>query len=181
MIPYLRAFAGSLAGRNDGDDLAQDALARAWKARSAYEPGTNLKAWVFTILRNQFLSDKRRSWRNQPLDPQVAENTLVASDDASCSEELLDLRNALQLLPDEQRETLILVSAAGLGYLEVAKICGCAEGTVKSRVHRARHALADILATQSKSHRLRSSVCASEAFSDIMREAANVQRQLEAA
>ncbi len=83
-----------------------------------------MKAWAFTILRNQFLSGKRREWRSQPLDQTVAENTLVANDDRSCAEELLDVRNAMQMLPLDQREALILVAAAGLTYDETARIVG---------------------------------------------------------
>ena len=85
---------------------------KAWKSRATYQPGTNLKAWVFTILRNKFISNKRRDWRSQPLDPGVAESTLVVHDDPSTREELLDVRNAMRLLPDVQREALILVEWA---------------------------------------------------------------------
>ena len=121
LIPHLRAFAYSMARRSIADDLAQEAMLKAWKSRATYKRGTNLKAWTFTILRNLFLSDARRSWRTQPLDPVVAENTLVANDDPFPSEELLDVRNAMQLLPDDQREALILVGPAGLSYEEVSR------------------------------------------------------------
>jgi RNA polymerase sigma-70 factor (ECF subfamily) len=169
LIPHLRAFAHSLCGdRALADDLAQDAMLRAWKSRDAYQAGTNMKAWTFTILRNQFYSDKRRSWRRQPLDPEVAEATLVASDDSSDAIELLSLRNSLKRLPDDQREVLILVGAGGLPYDEVAEICGCAVGTVKSRVNRARAALADIIATNETSYNSDDAIQASEAFEDLM-------------
>ena len=148
LIPHLRAFARNLCNdATQADDLAQETLLRAWKARESYQEGTNLKAWAFTILRNTFYSEKRRSWRRQPLDPEVAEATLVANDDASASMELLALRNAMNRLPDDQREALILVGAGGMPYEEVAEICGCAVGTIKSRVNRARNALAVILET----------------------------------
>src|SRR5687768_16969419 len=79
LIPHMRAFARGLCGdMTAAEDLAQEALARAWSARASYQPGTNLKGWVFTILRNQFYSDKRRSWRDIPLDQEKAERTLVA-------------------------------------------------------------------------------------------------------
>ena len=73
-IPHMRAFARSLCGDpTQADDLVQDALANAWRGRARYAPGTNLKAWLFMIVRNQFYSDKRRSWRQIPLDPETAE------------------------------------------------------------------------------------------------------------
>jgi RNA polymerase sigma-70 factor (ECF subfamily) len=147
VIPQMRAFARTLC-RNlaEADDLAQEALAKAWANRSSYQPGTNLKAWVFTILRNQFFSDKRRSWRQQPLDQEVAERTLMAISNPDATLELDDVRRALAMLPDEQREALILIGVAGLPYEEASQICGCAEGTIKSRVSRARVRLAQILA-----------------------------------
>lgn len=156
------------------DDLAQDALAKSWKSRALYQPGTNLKAWVFTIMRNSFFSDQRRSWRIAPLDPTVAENTMVANDDPTWSEELLDVRNAMQLLPVEQREALILVGPAGLSYEETANICGCAIGTVKSRVSRARVNLLAILEGRGAGQRMQSDIPASGAFNDIMAQATSL-------
>ena len=96
-------------------------MVKAWRARASYEPGSNFKAWVFTILRNQHTSLARRAWRSQPLDPGVAESTLMASDDPMASEELLDVRSAMLLLPFEQRQALALVGAAGLSYKEQRK------------------------------------------------------------
>lgn len=146
VIPHLRAFARSLCkDPTQADDLAQEALAKAWKARDTFEPGTSLKAWTFMILRNQFYSEKRRSWRSAPLDAEVAENTLLANDNPTAPMELLELRAALNKLPDDQREALILIGAGGLSYEEVSEICGCAIGTIKSRVSRARDRLAAII------------------------------------
>jgi RNA polymerase sigma-70 factor, ECF subfamily len=181
IIPDVRAFARSLAGRSDSDDLAQEAVVKAWKSRASYVPGSNLKAWLFTILRNVFVSDKRRAWRSQPLDPVDAENMLVANDDVSASEELLDVRNAMQRLPIDQREALILAGPAGLSYEEIAGICGCAVGTVKSRVSRARTALAVLLEEKTFGRRERTEISASQAFEDIMQNAASVRRRLELA
>ena len=142
LIPHLRAFARMIArDPTEADDLAQEALAKAWQARASFTPGTNLKAWAFMILRNQFYSDKRRAWRNVELDQEAAERTLVANDDPSASLELNELRMAMAALPTDQREALILIGAAGLSYEEAAEICQCAVGTVKSRVSRARQAL----------------------------------------
>ena len=148
IIPQLRAFARSLCrDATEAEDLAQEAVARAWVNRARFEMGTNIKAWAFMILRNQFYSDKRRSWRNVPLDPDVAAQTLVAVDSPSGNLEIDELRRALSMIPDEQREALILIGAGGLSYEEASEICGVAIGTMKSRVSRARDRLALIYAT----------------------------------
>ena len=144
--PHLRAFARTLAGdAASADDLAQDAMLKAWDARASYQMGTNMKAWTFMILRNQFYSEKRRSWRQTQLDQEAAERTLVAVDDPQAPIALDELRLGLAMLPAEQREALVLVGAGGFAYEEAAEICGCAVGTVKSRVSRARKALAVVL------------------------------------
>ncbi|PVM82947.1 sigma-70 family RNA polymerase sigma factor [Caulobacter endophyticus] len=149
VVPRLRAFARSLAGdAHAADDLVQDTLLKAWNARESYVVGTNMKAWAFMILRNQFYSGKRRSWRLLELDQETAERTLVAADDAHAVLDLDDLRRGLALLPEEQREALILVGAGGLSYDEAATITGVVVGTVKSRVSRARASLARILEEQ---------------------------------
>jgi len=146
LIPQMRAFARSLCrDAVAADDLAQDALLKAWNNRASYQPGTNMKAWTFMILRNQFYSDKRRSWRSSQLDPEVAERTLEAASNPIASLELDEVRRALACLPDDQREALILIGAGGLSYEEVSEICGCAIGTIKSRVSRARDRLAAII------------------------------------
>ncbi|HQR90865.1 MAG: RNA polymerase subunit sigma-70 [Caulobacter sp. 12-67-6] len=146
LIPHLRAFARTLTGDpTAADDLAQDAMMKAWDARASFQLGTNMKAWTFMILRNQFYSEKRRSWRQSQLDQEAAERTLVAVDDPEAPVALDELRMSLGMLPAEQREALILVGAGGFAYEEAAVICGCAVGTVKSRVSRARRALQAIL------------------------------------
>jgi RNA polymerase sigma-70 factor, ECF subfamily len=146
LIPHLRAFARTLAGDPaSADDLAQDAMMKAWDARASYQMGTNMKAWTFMILRNQFYSEKRRSWRQTQLDQEAAERTLIAADDPESPVALDELRLSIGMLPAEQREALILVGAGGFAYEEAAAICGCAVGTVKSRVSRARKALQAIL------------------------------------
>src|SRR5579864_657938 len=146
LIPHLRAFARTLCGDPAAaDDLAQDAMMKAWDARASFQMGTNMKAWTFMILRNQFYSEKRRSWRQTQLDQEAAERTLVAVDDPESPVLLDELRLGLAMLPPEQREALILVGAGGFAYEEAAEICGCAVGTVKSRVSRARRALQLIL------------------------------------
>ena len=169
LIPHLRAFARTLAGdAAAADDLAQDAMMKAWDARSSFQPGTNMKAWTFMILRNQFYSEKRRSWRSTQLDQEAAERTLVATDDPSSPLALDELRQALGALPDEQREALILVGAGGFAYEEAAEICRCAVGTVKSRVSRARRALHGILESGGY---IRDGSPADEAMSSILADA----------
>ncbi len=147
LIPSMRAFARSMCRDFAlAEDLAQDALAKAWASRRSFTPGTNMRAWTFMILRNQFYSEMRRSWRATQLDPEVAESTLVAIDNPAGALELDELRRAMAMLPDEQREALILVGAGGLSYEEAAEICQAAVGTIKSRVSRARDRLGAILA-----------------------------------
>jgi RNA polymerase sigma-70 factor (ECF subfamily) len=150
LIPFLRAFARTLSGhRDDADDLCQETLAKAWQSRAAYQMGTNLKAWLFMILRNQFYSDRRRSWRQQPWHDSDAENLQATQDDQDAKLDLSDLSRALRLLSDEQREALILVGAGGFSYEEASSICGCALGTIKSRVARGRTMLQELLECQS--------------------------------
>ena len=146
LIPFLRAFARTLCGNADAaDDLAQEALAKAWQARNSFTAGTNLKAWLFTILRNQFYSQRRRAWRQAPWDEAAAERIPGSNGQQSWAAELSDTARALSVLSDEQREALILVGVAGFSYEEASRICHCAVGTVKSRVARARSTLLAIL------------------------------------
>jgi RNA polymerase sigma-70 factor, ECF subfamily len=149
LIPFLRAFAHTLCGRREeADDLCQEALAKAWQARETFEAGTNLKAWLFVILRNQFYSEKRHAWRQRPWDQGVADQTLVTYGEQQSALNLSDLARTLRQLPDEQREALILVGAGGFSYEESAAICKCPVGTIKSRVARARATLAQALETK---------------------------------
>ena len=139
LIPSLRAFAWSLS-RNaaEADDLVQDTLIKAWTHREKFEPGTNLRAWLFTILRNTYYSAvvrRRREVRDE--DGKFAA-ALGQQPSQDWSLAVRALRLALDRLPDEHREAIILVGAAGLTYEEAADICGCALGTIKSRVNRAR-------------------------------------------
>lgn len=169
IIPDLRAFARSLCNNATlADDVAQEAMLKAWKARESFKAGTNLKAWCFTILRNHFYSEKRRSWRRQPLDPEIAEATLVANDDASQNIELLAVHNALAQLPDEQREALVLVGAGGMAYEEAAGVCGCAVGTIKSRVSRARKTLQALLDDPSNSYNSDENISGTDVFEELM-------------
>ena len=147
LIPKMRSFAQSLCRDHaQADDLTQAALLSAWRRSDSYQQGTNLKAWIFMIIRNQFYSDKRRSWRVLQLDPAVAEETLVAVSNPLAGLELDDVRRAMLELSQAQREALLLIGVQGLGYTQVARLCECAEGTIKSRVSRARQALLALLA-----------------------------------
>jgi RNA polymerase sigma-70 factor (ECF subfamily) len=141
-ITRLRAFAVSLCGDSDrGNDLVQETLLKALNNLDSYKVGTNLGAWLFTILRNTYLTQIRRGrWVVRDEDGVMTAAIPVPPPQESHLE-LLDLEKALRHLNGEQREALILVGAAGFSYEEAAEICGCCSGTVKSRVNRARDKL----------------------------------------
>lgn len=145
-IPSLRAFAMSLAQNGDkADDLVQETLVKAWDKQSSFQPGTNLKAWVFTILRNEFYSQMRKRGREvQDSDGLITARVAVHPSQHG-SVDLGDFRAALDKLPPDQREAIILIGASGFAYEEAAEICGCAVGTIKSRVSRARTRLQELL------------------------------------
>jgi RNA polymerase sigma-70 factor (ECF subfamily) len=146
LIPALRAFAWSLSHNgSDADDLVQDTLIKAWTNRDKFEPGTNLRAWLFTILRNTYYTNVLRRRREVRDETGEYASTLKAAPTQDWSVAMRSLQQALQQLPDEHREALILVGAAGLSYEEAAEICGCALGTIKSRVNRARARLLKIM------------------------------------
>ena len=148
-IPGLRAFGMSLSGRSDlADDLVQETLMKAWHHQLSFETGTNIRAWLYTILRNEFYSQMRKRRREiEDADGEYSNKVQVAGGQESYLD-MADLRFALAKLPDDQREAIILVGASGFSYQEVAKICGVAIGTVKSRVSRAREKLAALLGVE---------------------------------
>ena len=147
LLPQVRAFARFLCrgDRAAADDLAQDALTRAWAARASFQPGSQMRAWLFVIVRNVFYSDRRKAWRSVALDDETAERTLKQDGGQPDIMDLDDVRRALNMLAPDQREALILVTAGGVSYEEAAEVCGCAVGTIKSRVNRARKALLGII------------------------------------
>ena len=146
LIPFLRAFSRTLCGnRAVADDMAQEALAKAWRSREHFQPGTNLKAWLFTILRNEFYSHKRRAWRDVTWDDDLGRNVPTLANVQIWKTDLSDTARALAGLNDDQREALLLVAVGGFSYEDAAQICGAAVGTVKSRVARARAALLEAL------------------------------------
>jgi RNA polymerase sigma-70 factor (ECF subfamily) len=147
VVPHLRAFARGLCGRPDmADDLVQETLLKAWAAQERFEPGTSMRAWTFVILRNAYLTDMRRNRFRGEYDEGVAERILTAPAGQEEPLHLSDMHRALLTLPPERREALLLVGAGGFSYEEAAQICGCAVGTIKSRVGRARAALNSMLA-----------------------------------
>jgi RNA polymerase sigma-70 factor, ECF subfamily len=148
-VPSLRAFAISLCGHVDqADDLVQETLYRALAHIDSFQPGTNMPAWLFTILRNLFRSDYRKRRREiEDSDGKYAES-LKSHPEQEGKVEFEELRTALSKLPSDQREALILVGASGFSYEEAAQICNCAVGTIKSRVNRARSRLAELLSVE---------------------------------
>lgn len=146
VIPHLRAFARGLCGHPDmADDLVQEAMLKAWAAQDRFEPGTSIRAWTFVILRNAYLTDMRRNRFRGEYDENVAERILTAPAGQEEPIHLSDMHRALLTLPPERREALLLVGAGGFSYEEAANICGCAVGTIKSRVGRARAALTSMM------------------------------------
>lgn len=146
-VPTLRAFAVSLSKNADrADDLVQETLVKAWDKQDSFQPGTNLKAWLFTILRNEFYSQMRKRRREVEDSDGSITARLSVHPSQDGSSDLTDFRRALELLPEDQREAIILIGASGFSYEEAAEICGCAVGTIKSRVSRARARLLQILA-----------------------------------
>ena len=146
-VPNLRAFALALCGNADkADDLVQETLVRAYGSLSSFADGTNLMAWLVTILRNAYYNERKKGWR-EVADPEgVIAGRLASLPAQNAHMDLLDFRAALPLLPPDQREALILIGALGFSYDEAGAICNCAAGTVKSRVSRARERLSDLLA-----------------------------------
>src|SRR5438876_10308134 len=149
-VPSLRAFAISLSGNVDrADDLVQETLLRAMANIDSFQPGTNMSAWLFTILRNLFRSEYRKRRREvEDGDGSYAES-MKSHPEQDGKVEFAEFRTALGKLPADQREALILVGASGFSYEEAADICGCAVGTIKSRVNRARGRLAELLSIES--------------------------------
>ena len=149
-VPSLRAFAISLSGNVDrADDLVQETLLRAWANLNSFEPGTNMSAWLFTILRNLFRSEYRKRRREVADSEGTYAETLKTQPEQTSRVEFEEFRTALAKLPADQREALILVGASGFSYEEAAGICGCAVGTIKSRVNRARTRLAELMSIES--------------------------------
>jgi len=139
VLPSLRAFAVSLARRHDkADDLVQETVMKAWGKQKSFQPGTSVRAWLFTILRNEFYSQMRRKGRELPDPDGVFAGNLATHPEQYGKLDLADFKTALDTLPDDQREAIVLIGASGFSYEEAAEIAGVAVGTIKSRVNRAR-------------------------------------------
>jgi RNA polymerase sigma-70 factor, ECF subfamily len=145
-IPHLRAYGRSLTHNADAaDDLVQDALVRAWAARAQFQPGTNFKAWAFTILRNRFLDQRRRDRGSNESIDDLRHDALVARPAQDVVVQFDDMARAFWRLNPHHREILMLVGANGLSYEEAANVIGCAVGTVRSRLSRARTELQGVI------------------------------------
>jgi len=145
LLPHVRAFSIQLCGRNLGEDIAQETLTKAWKARSSYQPGTKMKAWLFAILRNEYISYQRRAWRQVGWDQETMEKISGPALQQKWEIELFDVRRALVFVPADQREALLLITASGFSYEEAASITATPIGTLKSRVSRGRAKLLNLL------------------------------------
>jgi RNA polymerase sigma-70 factor (ECF subfamily) len=146
-LPHLRAVARALTGHRDrADDLVNDTVLKALTAEAQFQPGTYLKAWLMTILRNHYINGLRRTRIEVETIGDIPEGALPSAPNQEHVVEVNEVANALQRMSVEHREILVLVSAAGLSYEEAAEVCGCAVGTIKSRLNRARGELKKVLA-----------------------------------
>ena len=142
----LRAFAVSLSGSfHQADDLVQETLLKAWNNASSFIPGTNMRAWLVTILRNTYYSQYRKRGREVADPDGIYAGRLATPANQESALDMSDFQIALQKLAPEHRDVLLMVGASGLSYEEAAEICGVAVGTIKSRLNRARARLADLL------------------------------------
>jgi RNA polymerase sigma-70 factor, ECF subfamily len=142
-IPRLRRYARALTrDTHRADDLVQDTLVRALAKQDRWEPGTNLRAWLFTLMHNQYVNDMRRGNRDAgAIDIDEVSASLVATTDPTASRQLHELERALGQLPAEQREVILLVGLEGLSYDDAAATLAVPIGTVRSRLSRGREAL----------------------------------------
>ena len=146
-IPRLRRYALALTRASDrADDLVQDTLLRALNKLHLWQPGTDLRAWLFTIMHHQYVNTVRREARQTATtDIEHISSTLVATTDPTARRQLLELDRALARLPAEQREVLLLAGLEGMDYDSVAQILGVPIGTVRSRLSRARERLRELM------------------------------------
>jgi RNA polymerase sigma-70 factor (ECF subfamily) len=148
LLPHLRNFSRMLCRKQDfAEDITQETLIKAWRARDRFVPGTNLRAWLFTILRHEFYSYRRRAWRQVAWDEDFGSQIPVPADEQSWAMDLSDCRRALGQLPVGQRDTVLLVGAGGFGYEDAAKLLRSPVGTLKSRLARGRRNLTKLLAS----------------------------------
>lgn len=171
-LPSMRAFAISLTrNRAAADDLVQDTIIKAWTHVDRFQPGTNLRAWLFSILRNTFYSDRRKRRREVPDPDGLHAATLITRPVHDGRLAFADVRRALGKLSAEHREVLILVGASGYSCEEVAAMTGVAVGTVKSRTSRARRRLAELMGMAEGEPVLAVSPCDGVAWRPVLRAA----------
>ncbi|HEV2263490.1 MAG TPA: sigma-70 family RNA polymerase sigma factor [Stellaceae bacterium] len=145
-LPHLRAFARMLAqNRSLADDLVQETVLRALSHAHQFQPGTNLKAWLTTILRNAYFTEKRSQGRIAQIDVEAVRDSSAVSGGQEWHLRMRDFEGAFNTLSPVQREALVLVGASGFSYEQAATMAGCAVGTMKSRVSRARLQLQTLL------------------------------------
>lgn len=150
LIPALRAFARTFCrDPSDADDLVQETLTKGIANIDKFEPGTRLKSWLFTIMRNTFYTRIKISVRESPGLLDCASSRLVAEATQEWTAQSRDVKQAIERLPESQREVLVLIGVLGVSYEEAAEICNCAIGTVKSRLNRARATMLDLLGENS--------------------------------
>jgi RNA polymerase sigma-70 factor (ECF subfamily) len=146
LMPHLLGFARKLCKNcDDAEDLVQETAAKAWQSRSSFQPGSILRAWLFTILRNQHYSNCRKTWRQLPWNDAMGATLATPANEQTAAVELSDAVRAIASMPKPQGDALLMVGAGGSTYDDAATICGCTTGTVKSRVSRGRHTLKDML------------------------------------
>ena len=147
LLPTLRALARALAGGDHAlaDDLVQDAMVNALQAQAQFQPGTNLEAWLFTILRNRFRSVRSRRHVAAEVSTEDLKSLATVPPPQESWLDVIAFRSAFRRLPQAQREMLVLVGLRGMSYEGAAELCGCGVGTAKSRVHRGRMALRAML------------------------------------
>jgi RNA polymerase sigma-70 factor, ECF subfamily len=175
LIPHLYNFSRMMCRRGSiAEDIAQEALAKAWRARDRFEPGTNLRAWLFTILRHEIYSHKRREWRHAPWDEIAGERVPAPADEQDWAMDLSDCVRALGQLPAGQRDAVLLVGAAGFSYENASSLLGSPIGTLKSRLTRGRGNLTKLLASE-KPLKPRTATPARNGMDDVLAQMAAVE------
>ncbi|MBZ9701795.1 MULTISPECIES: sigma-70 family RNA polymerase sigma factor [unclassified Mesorhizobium] len=150
LIPALRAFARTFCHvPDDADDLVQETLTKALANLEKFEPGTRLKSWLFTIMRNTHYTRLKAAAREAPGLLDCASSRPISQPSQDWSVQSREVHQAIQNLPSHQREVLMLIGVLGVSYEETAEICGCAVGTIKSRLNRARAGVLELLGESS--------------------------------
>ena len=146
LIPALRAFARTFyRNKDDADDLVQETLSKALANLERFERGTRMKAWLFTIMRNTFLTGIKKTNRESPGQDDCVSGQSVTAPSQEWAQRSWEVAQAIDQLPEDQRQVIVLIGMIGIGYDDAATICGCAIGTVKSRLNRARARLTETL------------------------------------